>query len=147
MNKKYWLKIAAVIMVLAGIIRAIGGIALLLKGDRLDTEITMIASDTEIYIVAICLLIIGILFVYAAINLLRDYSQKSWNLCWIVLLLFILNGLLNGYLLFGQPLDQGQKINFVIVIIIGVFLFLGKPALEMENKSKAADDQNFNETD
>ncbi|NOX84699.1 MAG: hypothetical protein GXO86_01845 [Chlorobi bacterium] len=142
MNKKYWLKIAAVIMVLAGVIRAIGGIALLLKGDRLDIEMTITASDLQIIIVAIGLLIIGILFVYAAINLLRDYSKKSWNICWIILLLFILSGLLNGFLLFGQPLDQGLKINFAIVIIIGVLLYLGKPALLPESETNIADDQN-----
>ena len=132
MNKRYWLIIATIIMILVGILRAFGGIALLTKGNQLDTGIPIIASKTQIYIVAIGLLIIGALFVFAAIKLLRNYSKTNWNVCWIVLLLFILGGLLNGFLLFGQPLDQGQKINLVAVILIGLLLFLGKPALKLK---------------
>jgi uncharacterized membrane protein YfcA len=134
MNKKYWLIIAAVIMTLVGVLRAIGGIALLTKGNQLDTGIPIIASENQIYIVATGLLIIGILFVIASINLIRNYSKMSWNTCWIVLLLFILGGLLNGFLLFGQPLDQGQKINLIAVILIGLFLVLGKPALKLNKQ-------------
>lgn len=134
MNKKYWLIIAAVIMTLVGILRAIGGIALLTKGNQLDAGIPIIASENQIYIVATGLLIIGILFVIASINLIRNYSKMSWNTCWIVLLLFILGGLLNGFLLFGQPLDQGQKINLIAVILIGLFLVLGKPALKLNKQ-------------
>ena len=130
--KKYWLIISAVIMILIGILRAIGGIALLTKGNQLNTEVPIIASEVQIYIVAIGLLIIGILLVYASINLLRKYSKMSWNICWIILILFLLGGLLNGYLLFGQPLDQGQKINFAVAIFVGLFLFLGKSALKFE---------------
>ena len=132
MGKKYWIIISAVIMVLIGILRAIGGIFLLTKGNQLDTGIPIIASDTQIYIVSIGLLIIGILLVCASINLVRKYSKMSWNICWIVLILFLLGGLLNGYLLFGQPLDQGQKINLTAAILAGLFLFLGKPALKVE---------------
>lgn len=132
MKGKNWLIISAVIMIIVGVLRAVGGIALLTKGNHLDTEVPIIASDMQIYIAAIGLLIIGILLVYASINLVRKYSKKSWNLCWIVLILFILGGLLNGYLLFGQPLDQGQKINLTAAILVGLFLFLGKSALKTE---------------
>ena len=103
MKKKYWLIIATIIMILVGILRSIGGITLLIKGNQLDTGIPIIASETQIYIVALGLLIIGVLFVLAAIKLLGNYSKKNWITCWIVLLLFILGGLLNGFLLFGQP--------------------------------------------
>jgi hypothetical protein len=54
----------------------------------------------------------------------------SWNICWIFLLFFLLDGLLSGFLLFGKPLEQGQKINFVVVTIIGLLLILGKPGLK-----------------
>ncbi|RME89813.1 MAG: hypothetical protein D6767_07860 [Candidatus Hydrogenedentota bacterium] len=132
MKGKNWLIISAVIMIIVGALRAVGGIALLAKGNQLDTEVPIIASDMQIYIVSIGLMIIGILFVYASTNLVRKYSKKCWNLCWIVLLLFLLMGLLNGYLLFGQPLDQGQKINLTVAILVGLFLFLGKSALKTE---------------
>jgi hypothetical protein len=134
MNKKYWLMIAAIIMILVGILRAFGGIALLTKGNQLDAGIPIIASETQIYIVAIGLLIIGVLFIFASIKLIRNRSIKNWNICWIVLLLFVLGGSFNGFLLFGQPLDQGQRINLVAVILIGSLLFLGKSALKLRKQ-------------
>ncbi len=132
MREKYWLIITAFIMTLIGILRAIGGIALLTKGNHLDTVIPIIASDMQVYAVSVGLLIIGVLLVWASFNLIRKYSKKSWNICWIVLLLFLLGGLINGYVLFGKPLDQGQKINLTAAILAGLFLFLGKPALKVE---------------
>jgi hypothetical protein len=134
MNKKHWLIISAIIMIIVGVLRAFGGIALLAKGNQLDTEVPIIASELQIYIVAIGLLAIGILFVWTAINLIKKYSTRSWNICWIVLLLFISSGLLNGYILFGQPLDKGQKINLIAVILIGIFLSFGKPYIKSKNK-------------
>lgn len=115
---------------IVGVLRAIGGIYLLMKSNQLDTTIPIIGSEEQIYVVAIGLLIIGVLLVCASINLLRNYSKMNWNICWIFLLFFLLDGLLNGFLLFGKPLDQGQKINFAAATIIGLFLILGKPALK-----------------
>ena len=63
-------------MILVGTLRAFGGIALLTKGNQLDTGIPIIASETQIYIVAIGLLIIGALFVFAAVKLIKNYSKK-----------------------------------------------------------------------
>lgn len=132
MKGKNWLIISAVIMIIVGVLRAVGGIALLAKGNRLDTEIPIVASDMQIYVVSIGLMIIGFLLVYASINLVIKCSKMSWNLCWTALILFLLGGLLNGYLMFGQPLDQGQKINFTAAILVGLFLILGKSALKTQ---------------
>ncbi len=130
MNRKYWLMISAVIMMIVGILRAGGGIALLMNGARLETEVPIIATSLQINIVASGLLFVGVLFFLAAIGLIRGYSRRSWNTCWIVLLLFLAGGLINGYMLFGRPLDQGQIINLVSVVLVGIFLILGKPALQ-----------------
>jgi hypothetical protein len=48
------------------------------------------------------------------------------------LILFLSDGLLNGYLLFGHPLNQGQRINFIAATLSGVLLLLGKPILKNE---------------
>jgi hypothetical protein len=103
--------------------------ALLLKGNNLETNSPIIAGELQIKLVSSGLLLVCILLIYSAINLLRKYSRKSWNLCFIAMLLFLLGGVLNGFLLFGQPIDQGQIINIVAVLIISIFLFTGKPAL------------------
>jgi hypothetical protein len=130
MNRKYWLIGSAILMILIGIMRAGGGIALLMKGNQLDTDVPIIATNIQITMVGIGLLIIGLLFVVAAINLIKKYSYNSWVLCWIVLVLFFLGGLLNGFLLFGHALDQGQKINIVAILLTGIPLFLGKSSLK-----------------
>ena len=131
MKKKYFLVFAAIIMIIIGALRAIGGVALLTNGNQLDTEIPIIASETQIYIVVIGLLIIGVLLIYGAINLMRNFSKRSWIICWIFLIIFILGGLLNGILLFGQQLDKGQIINLLAVILVGLFLFFGKSGLRL----------------
>lgn len=130
MKRKYWLVIASIIMILIGILRGIGGISLFRKGNQLITDIPIIATNLQIDLIAFGLLLICVLFIYVSINLIRKNSRRSWNFCWLVLLLFLLGGLLNGYLLFGQPIDQGQKINFIAAFIVSVFLFIGKSALK-----------------
>ncbi len=129
MKRKYLLIISAILLILVGVLRASGGVTLLIKGKQLDTQVPIVASDQQIMIVAIGLLIIGVLLVLSAINLLRKYSYSSWLLCWIVLFLFLVSGLINGYFLFGQPLDQGQRINIAAVVLVGILLFLGKSSL------------------
>jgi len=128
MNRKYLLIIAAILVIIVGVLRIIGGVSLLIKGNQLDTTIPIIASEKQVYLVATGLILVGVLLVSASIGLLRNYSKMSWNICWIILLFFLLDGLLNGFLLFGRPLDQGQRINFLAFTIIGLFLFFGKPA-------------------
>ena len=130
--KKYWLAIAALIMTLIGLLRAVGGIALIMKGKQLDTGTPIMASETQILLASAGLLIVGFFLIYAGINLLRKPAPLSWSISWLALILFFIGGLLNGYLLFGQPLDQGQKINLIALILAGLFLFLGKSSLKTE---------------
>lgn len=130
MKRKYWFVVASIIMILIGILRGIGGLSLFLKGNQLVTDIPIVATDLQINLVAFGLVLICALFIFVSINLIRKYSRRSWILCWLVLLLFLLGGLMNGFLLFGHPIDQGQKINFIAVLLVSVFLFIGKPALK-----------------
>lgn len=130
MKRKYWLIVASIIMIIIGLLRGLGGISLLLKGNQLNTASPIIANKTQIIIVAFGLLLICGLLIYASIHLIRKYLRKSWNFCWIILVLFLIDGLLNGFILFGQPLDQGQKINVIAVLIVGLFLVIGKPSLK-----------------
>ncbi|RPH34005.1 MAG: hypothetical protein EHM93_02255 [Bacteroidales bacterium] len=130
MKRKYWLVIASVIMILIGVLRGIGGISLFQKGNQLITDIPIIATNPQISLIAFGLLLICALFIFAAINLIRKNSRRSWIFCWLVLLLFLLGGLLNGYILFGHPIDKGQMINFIAVFIVSIFLYTGKTALK-----------------
>lgn len=129
MKRKILLIIASILMIVIGLLRGFGGIALFLKSSGLETNIPIIANDMQIKLVSSGLLLVCVLLIYSAINLLRKYSLKSWNLCIIALLLFLSGGVLNGFLLFGHPIDKGQVINIVAVIIVSIFLFTGKPAI------------------
>ena len=114
-------------MIIIGLLRGVGGIVLFMNGNQLQIDAPIIATNFEINLIAVGLLLICVLLIIAAINLIITYSRKSWIYCWIVLILFLLDGLLNGYLLFGHPLDQGQRINFIAATVSGVLLLLGKP--------------------
>jgi hypothetical protein len=135
MNRKYGLISAAILLIILGLLRGSGGMFLLIRRAQLHTDNPIVASNFQIILVGIGLLIVGVLFILAAINLIRNYSHRSWLFSWIVLFISFLDGLINGYLLFGKPLDQGQRINIIAVIVVGIFLFLGKPALKSEQES------------
>lgn len=134
MNRKFGLIAAVILLILLGLLRGSGGMFLLIKQAQLQTDNPIVASNFQIVLVGIGLLMVGVLFILAAINLIRNYSYRSWLFSWIVLIISFLDGLINGYLLFGKPLDQGQRINIIAVIVVGIFLFLGKPALNSERE-------------
>jgi len=115
-------------MILVGLLRSLGGVILFIKGANMHTDVPMIATSMQITIVAWGLVIVGLFLIFAAINLLRKITNKSWSSCWIALLLFLLDGVMNGFLLFGHPLDRGQMINVFATILISLFLILGRPA-------------------
>lgn len=129
MKRKVLLSIASILMFVIGLMRGFGGIALLLKGSGLETNVPITANDMEIKLVAIGLFLVCVLLIFSAINLLMKYTLKGWNLCLLALFLFLSDGVLNGFLLFGHPIDQGQVINITAVIIISIFLLIGKSAI------------------
>jgi hypothetical protein len=127
MKKKSFLIAASVVMILVGILRGLGGIVLLARGNNINTGHPVVASGARMRIVALGLLAVCLLLVFSAINVLRKPDKKSWNLCWTALIIFLTGGVINGYLLFGHPIDKGQLINLSAVIICIVLLYLGKP--------------------
>lgn len=129
MKKKTFLSIASVLMIAIGILRGLGGISLFLKGNSLETNQRIIANELQIKMVAIGLIIVCILLIYAAVALLWKNTKKAWYISLLVLVLFFINGIINGYLLFGQPVAQGQMINIITVITCSGLLFSGKTAL------------------
>ena len=129
MKRKIFIWIASFLMVLIGILRGLGGISLFLKGNKLATNQPIVASSIQIQLVAIGLVIVCILLISSGMLLLLRNNKRSLKFCVGGLILFLLGGLMNGFLLFGRPVDQGQLINIITVIIIGGLLLLGKSAL------------------
>lgn len=123
--KKYWLAIASFLMIIAGLLRGIGGLSLL--GETApETEIPIIASPGEITIAAYCLLIVCVLFIASGLSLTVRRTRVNWILSWGSIVLFLAGGVINGFLLFGHPLGTGQIINIVVSCLIGVCLIMGK---------------------
>ena len=130
MNRKYALITASILLIILGLLRGSGGMFLLIRRAQLQTDNPIVASNFQIMMVGLGLLIVGVLFILAAVYLMKNSSYRSWLFSWIVLIIFLLDGLINGYLLFGKPLDPGQRINTIAVIVVGILLFLGRPALK-----------------
>lgn len=130
MNRKVFLIIAAVLMALAGILRGIGGIILIMQGNKVGVEPPIISADMVARLCGIGLVIVMSLFLYAAYLLVKHKSYSGWKLSWIAIAVFLAGGIINGYLMFGNPFVQDQIINFSASILIALSLILGKKALK-----------------
>lgn len=138
--KKYWLTFASVLMIVVGLIRGMGGITLLIQGDKTEQfGILPEASPLEVKTAAISLLVVCCLLVVSAVSLTIRRTVSNYTFCWISLLLFLAGGMINGFLLFGHPLAIGQLINWGISLLVGLFLVLGKEAI----KSKYIQDYEY----
>src|SRR5690554_1448336 len=118
--------IGAVLMILLGLARGIGGIILLIQG---KTTLSNIKTDETVLIfLSIGLILIGIFEIISAIGV-YFLKRKYWLLGIVVTVLFVIDGAINGYFLFGKPGDQGTVVNLIAAILIITFLLLGKKSL------------------
>ncbi|MFZ5946422.1 MAG: hypothetical protein ACOYU5_00480 [Stygiobacter sp.] len=123
--------IGVVLMILLGLARGIGGIILLIQG---KTTLSNIKTDESVLIfLSIGLIIIGIFEIISAVGIYY-LKRKYWFLGIAVTVLFVIDGAINGYFLFGKPDDQGTLVNLFIAIIIITFLLIGGKSLNDKNK-------------
>ena len=130
MNRRIYIIIASILMLLVGLLRGTGGILLLLNGNNLEVEPSIVASDLTARICGTGLILLFVIFAVSSFRLLKNKSLSGWKLGWIGIFAFILGGLLNGYLLFGTPFVQDQVINIGASILIGGSLLIGKKSLK-----------------
>ena len=131
--KKVHLLIASFLMIMVAILRGAGGFLLILRGNTINTGHAISASNNQALKVGIGLIIVLILFGISAFLLLRNQSKIGWILSWIATIIFIVGGLINGFILFDKPKFQGQFINIIFGILIGINLILGKKELKIFN--------------
>lgn len=124
--KKYALTIASFLMIIVGLLRGMGGVALLTDRENLDLGLPLTASPTEADAAAYSLLVVCFLLVVSGLWLTIRRIRVTWWLSWISVLLFLIGGAVNGFLLFGHPLSAGQMLNLAISCVIGACLFMGK---------------------
>ena len=125
-KKPISLIIAVLLMIILGLARGIGGIILLIQGKSTLSNIK--TNETVLIYLAIGLILIGIFEVISAVGI-YFLKRKFWSLGVFVTVLFVIDGMINGYFLFGKPGDQGTIINLFFAIIIIIFLFKGKKSI------------------
>ena len=129
-RKSISLIIAAILMIFLGSARLLGGITLLLQGKTTLPDIK--TNETVLIFLAIGLILIGLIEIISAVGI-YFLKRKYWLLGIFVTVLFVIDGAINGYFLFGKPGDQGTVINLIAALIIITFLLLGKKSLQNKN--------------
>ncbi len=128
--KKYWLAFASVIMIAVGLIRGKIGIDLLIDGDTLSAIESVKGSPESLKAAGICLIIVCCLLVSSGIILTVRRYVANYVYCWISLLIFLVYGFINSFLLFDRLFIPGQLIDLGISLVTAVFLILGKDSIK-----------------
>lgn len=106
---------AAVLLALLAGARGVGGGLLMLRGPK-TVDSTLIGFDAARWL-GLGLLIIAFAALAASYGLVR---RTRWGgmLAMVVPVLFVFDGALNGYMLFGRPGDGGTIVNLIAAVII-----------------------------
>ena len=115
--------ISVVLMMLLGIARGLGGVVLIINGKEAVPESAL--SQSVMTVLGILLLVICVLEIVAAVGV-YVLNKKMWYAGIITTILFLFDGMLNGYLLYGSPQAPGTAANFVYALIIIAFLLLSR---------------------
>jgi len=113
-------------MMLLGLARGGGGIALLLRGGELDPKIQ--ATNAAAYAVGLGLVLLGGVLIASGLGLLRGV-RVFWTVGVAAVLVFVVDGAINGYVLYGHPGDRGTVVNMITAALIVTCLVLGKEGL------------------
>lgn len=120
-----FLKIAGIAMVLVGIVHGIDGIKLFQTGNTFLSDKTAIADSNGLRIASIGLIIVAVLFIISGIGVMMG-KKALFNLSVVTLILYVIVGIINGQILYGEPLDTGLTVNMTIAILILALLYLGR---------------------
>lgn len=126
MHKQRYLIVGGILMIVLGLARGGGGVVLLTRGAVVDPGIH--AAGPTVAAVGAILLLLGLALVVAAIGVLRR-RRPFWLLGGVCTIAFVVDGAINGYLLYGRPGDKGTVVNLVAAALILGCLLLGKGAL------------------
>lgn len=130
--KRYFLYLAADLMIFVGIFRGIGGVSLLLKGTSVKSNVSISATGSQTLLVGIGLVVVLLFMIAAGVLLMKRRSYKWWIVSWIATAFFLIDGVINGFILFGAPSFQGQIINLVAAMLIFISLVIGKKDLNVQ---------------
>ena len=120
-------------MFLLGLARSIGGIALLLNDPGLLGEFR--AEVDLMPWLAAGLLVVGIGEILSAIGVYRK-SVLFWWTGIVITVLFVIGGVVNGWLLFGGPSVGGTIGNLIVATLIIGGLMYGRNTFDAQNQGK-----------
>ncbi len=124
--------IGSILMVLLGLARSMGGAIILMQGQRaLPPELLLSRpappSPQTIMILGLILTLIGLLEVVAGVGVFQ-LRRRFWTLGIVTTIAFVIDGAINGWLLFGKPGDQGTMVNLLVAGVIISCLIIGRQA-------------------
>jgi hypothetical protein len=114
-------------MIFVGLLRGLGGFLSLTNGIETVSE-NIVSWKTTV--AGSGLILVALLLIVSACLLFIKRNKTAWIVSWISIGLFIIGGLVNGFLLFGKPQIDGQIINWSICILTSLLLLFGKKAIK-----------------
>ncbi len=126
MAKRRYLIVGGVLMVLLGLARGAGGLVLLLRGAATDPNIR--ASASGVAGVGVALSLLGLVLIVAAVGVLRR-NRRLWLVGMASTVAFVIDGAINGYVLYGRPGIGGTLANGIAAALILACLLAGRRAL------------------
>jgi len=115
----------AISLLLLGLARGLGGVALVANGAGVDTGITGTPAAVRFSGLTLCV-VAGLAIVAGA----GVWTRRRWG-AWLGIVtsvLFFVDGLLTGTLLYGAPRASGTVVNAIIALGLVALLFLGRGA-------------------
>lgn len=114
--------------------RGAGGLVLLLQGS--ETLPGIQTNETVLLFLAIILIMIGIIEIWAAVGVFL--LRKGYIFIGIIItIIFVFDGAVNGYFLFGKPGDRGTIINVIAAVILITLLLAGQKSLKDNYKTSS----------
>jgi hypothetical protein len=120
-------------MIIVGLIRGIGGYLMIHGGNKVIEDPADILPTRLFTLMGTGLIIVFIIFSIAAYLNLSQKNKIGWILSWIAIVAFLIDGVFNGFILFGKPKFQGQLINIIASLLIAIPLILSKITINKRN--------------
>jgi len=100
---------------------------LLTSGASIGSRIQ--ANEPTVTLVGAGLLVLGLALVVSAMGVLLRRSRFFWTVGIACTVAFVIDGAINGSLLYGRPGDQGTVVNVILAALILICLKRGASAL------------------
>jgi hypothetical protein len=127
MKKRGFLTAGGILMILLGLVRGVGGLMLVMRGSALDRAIH--ATGPVVVVLGAVLMILGAGLIVTGVGVIRR-RPTFWLAGILFTVAFLIDGAINGTVLYGRPGAGGTFANAVVAILILACVLAGRRALE-----------------